>query len=295
MSYVHPQAICEAATVGKGTRIWAFAHVLPGAKIGMDCNICDGVFVENDVIVGDRVTVKCGVQLWDGVEIGSDVFIGPNATFTNDAFPRSKVYPQTFSRTVIEDRASIGANATILPGLRIGFAAMIGAGAVVLENVPARAIVVGNPGRVVGYAGAEKSSIEQLPADFPVKVLHWSSHVNESGRLLVSEHLPFPIQRIFTIDKVKQGEARGAHAHKACHQLLKVNSGTVDVVVDDGSKAFHLRLDDPRVLVHMPPKIWGMQFAYSRDSSLMVFASHAYDPDDYVHDYRKFCDTGGAG
>src|SRR3954453_1409396 len=117
--YVHPNGICESSTVGEGTRIWAFAHVLPDAKIGRFCNICDGVFVENDVVVGDRVTVKCGVQLWDGLVLEDDVFVGPNATFTNDRFPRSKHYPEAFARTVIRQRASIGGNATILPGIEV--------------------------------------------------------------------------------------------------------------------------------------------------------------------------------
>lgn len=148
--FVHPQGICETSDVGDGTRIWAFAHVLAGARIGADCNICDHVFVENDVVVGDRVTVKSGVQLWDGLRVGDDVFIGPNATFTNDPFPRSKVYEHETSATWVEYGASIGANATILPGLTIGSRAMVGAGAVVTHDVPANAIVVGNPARIVG-------------------------------------------------------------------------------------------------------------------------------------------------
>ena len=106
---IHPQAICETDRVGKGTRIWAFAHVLKGARIGEDCNLCDGVFVENDVVVGNRVTVKCGVQLWDGVRLEDDVFVGPNATFTNDLLPRSKQYPEKFLSTVVRPGASIGA------------------------------------------------------------------------------------------------------------------------------------------------------------------------------------------
>lgn len=88
--YIHPQALCEAAAVGENTRVWAFAHVLPGATIGKDCNICDHVFIENDVVIGDRVTVKCGVQLWDGLRVADDVFIGPNVTFSNDKYPKSK-------------------------------------------------------------------------------------------------------------------------------------------------------------------------------------------------------------
>lgn len=149
--FLHPQAICESERVGAGTRVWAFAHVLPGAQIGRDCNICDGVFVENDVIVGDRVTIKCGVQLWDGLRLEDDVFVGPNATFTNDPFPRSRVTPASFQTTTVRAGASIGANATILPGIEIGSGAMVGAGAVVTRNVPAGALVVGNPARVVRY------------------------------------------------------------------------------------------------------------------------------------------------
>ncbi len=147
--FVHPHGICESKNIGQRTRVWAFTHVLPGAKIGDDCNICDHVFIENEVVVGNRVTIKCGVQLWDGVTLEDDVFIGPNATFTNDPFPRSKVYPETFTKTLVKRGASIGANATILSGLTIGENAMVGAGAVVTKDVPPGMVVVGNPARVI--------------------------------------------------------------------------------------------------------------------------------------------------
>ena len=152
--FVHPNGLCESTKVGSGTRVWAFAHVLPNATIGRDCNICDHVFIENDVVIGDRVTVKSGVQLWDGLRVDDDVFIGPNATFSNDKFPRSKRYPDRFLRTHIEKAASIGAGAVVLPGITIGSGAMVGAGAVVTRAVPANAIVVGNPATIVGYAEA---------------------------------------------------------------------------------------------------------------------------------------------
>lgn len=146
---IHDLALVETEHIGAGTRVWAHAHILPGARIGCDCNICDHTFIENDVLIGDRVTIKSGVFLWDGLRIGNGVFIGPGATFTNDRFPRSKRYPSRFLETRIEDNASIGANATVLPGLTIGRRAMVGAGAVVIEDVPADTVVVGNPARCV--------------------------------------------------------------------------------------------------------------------------------------------------
>src|SRR6266849_6347115 len=152
--FQHEKAIVETPNVGDGTRVWAFAHILPKAVIGEDCNICDHVFVENDVVVGNRVTVKCGVQLWDGIRLEDDVFVGPNATFTNDPFPRSRQRPAAFAQTIVRHGASIGANATILCGLTIGQGAMVGAGAVVTRSVPAFAIVAGNPARIIGYADA---------------------------------------------------------------------------------------------------------------------------------------------
>jgi UDP-GlcNAc3NAcA epimerase len=148
----HDKALIEAgAQIGSRTKVWAFAHILAGAKLGADCNICDHVFIENDVVVGDRVTIKCGVQLWNGLRIADDVFIGPNVTFTNDLFPRSKQYQDKFLQTHVEAGASIGANATILAGVTIGKKAMVGAGAVVINGVPPHAVVVGNPARIIRY------------------------------------------------------------------------------------------------------------------------------------------------
>jgi UDP-2-acetamido-3-amino-2,3-dideoxy-glucuronate N-acetyltransferase len=164
--FVHGTADVQALKIGARTRIWQFVVVLPQATIGEDCNICSHCFIENDVIVGDRVTVKSGVQLWDGVRLEDDVFVGPNVTFTNDRMPRSRVYPDSFSQTVVRRGASIGGGATILPGVEIGERAMVGAGSVVTRDVPARAIVVGNPARVIGQAdetGLGEDSLSRGP------------------------------------------------------------------------------------------------------------------------------------
>ena len=151
MSTIHKLADVAPCQIGEGTRIWQFVVILEGAIIGKNGNICAHTLIEGDVVIGDNVTIKSGVQVWDGTRIESDVFIGPNATFTNDPYPRSKEYPPEFSGITIKHHASIGANATLLPGITIGEYAMVGAGAVVTENVPAKAIVVGNPAKIIRY------------------------------------------------------------------------------------------------------------------------------------------------
>ncbi len=145
MNNFHALSDVQSKNIGEGTRIWQFSVVLAGAKIGSDCNICAQVFIENDVVIGDNVTIKNGVQLWDGLRIENNVFIGPNATFSNDKYPQSGRRDFVCEITVIEQGASIGAGAVILPGIRIGAGAMVGAGAVVTRDVPVGATVVGNP------------------------------------------------------------------------------------------------------------------------------------------------------
>ena len=146
---IHSFADVHTNSIGEGTDIWQFVVILGGAKIGGDCNICSHCFIENDVTIGDRVTIKCGVQIWDGITIENDVFVGPNVTFTNDIFPRSKKYIQKYPVTRIKSGASVGANATILPGITIGNNAMIGAGSVVTKDIPSGELWVGNPAKFV--------------------------------------------------------------------------------------------------------------------------------------------------
>lgn len=145
---IHPLSDCQAS-VPESTNIWQFCVVLPNARIGENCNICSHCFIENDVIIGNNVTIKCGVQIWNGIRVEDNVFIGPNVTFTNDRFPRSKQYPAKFENTIIRKGASLGAGTTVLCGIEIGENAMIGAGSVVTKNIPANELWVGNPAHFV--------------------------------------------------------------------------------------------------------------------------------------------------
>jgi len=148
---LHPQALVDpGAVIGAGTRVWAFAHVCHGAVIGDDCNLCDHTFFEKGVQVGNRVTIKCGVYLWEGAVLEDDVFVGPCVAFTNDLRPRSRKYPDKFQPTHLQQGCTVGANATILP-VTIGRWAMVAAGAVVTRDVPAHALVRGNPARLAGW------------------------------------------------------------------------------------------------------------------------------------------------
>ncbi|WP_270986985.1 acyltransferase [Campylobacter upsaliensis] len=150
---IHPLSDVQSQNIGKGTRIWQFCVVLPNAIIGENCNICSHCFIENDVIIGNNVTIKCGVQVWDGLRIEDNVFIGPNVSFTNDKYPKSKQYPNEFLKTTIKKGASIGAGAVILPGITIGENALIGAGAIVTKDVCDNAKVIGNRATIRGGGG----------------------------------------------------------------------------------------------------------------------------------------------
>jgi UDP-2-acetamido-3-amino-2,3-dideoxy-glucuronate N-acetyltransferase len=301
---IHPLSDVQSEAIGAGTRVWQYCVIFPKATVGKNCNICAQVLIENDVVIGDNVTIKSGVQLWDGTRIGNRVFIGPNATFTNDRFPRSKQYPDAFLKTEIKDGASIGANATILPGLTIGEGAMVGAGAVITRSIPPYAIVVGNPAVITGYVGASRGTPKNLKSisidlteEFKklgvgASALYKLPLVPDMrGNLSVAEHekqIPFIPKRCFWVFDVPSREIRGEHAHKKLHQYLICVKGSVRVVLDDGANKAEVVLDKPNLGLHIPPRVWGIQYKYSADAVLLVLASEVYSADDYLRDYAEF-------
>jgi acetyltransferase-like isoleucine patch superfamily enzyme len=300
-AHIHPLAVAEqGAHIGRLSRIWQFCVILPGAVIGEYCNICSHCLIEGGARVGSRVTVKCGVQLWDGVTLEDDVFVGPNATFTNDPYPRSKKHPDQYAKTVVEAGASIGANATVLPGLRIGRGAMVAAGAVVTRDVPAYSIVQGNPARIAGYDNTSAPATGAPPPEGTLKtgrtncgveIIPFRKIKDLRGDLIpieLQDKIPFRVARLFFVSNVPNQRVRGEHAHRVCHQLLLCLQGSISVAVNNGvDRETHL-LDTPEVGLHIPPMIWASQYHYSENAVLAVFASHAYDAADYIRDYPSY-------
>jgi UDP-2-acetamido-3-amino-2,3-dideoxy-glucuronate N-acetyltransferase len=254
------------------------------------------------VQIGDRVTVKSGVQLWDGIFIEDDVFIGPNVTFTNDKFPRSKQYLSHYPATIVEKGASIGANATILPGVRIGEGSMIGAGSVITQSVPAFTTFYGNPGRIQGYITKPdvKQSEERvetvssflgqrLPGNCRIIALKNASDVR--GNLTAIEFTDFSsfsVQRTFFVRDVPAFSVRGEHAHRKCLQFLIAVNGSLTVLLDDGISKAEILLNRPNEGLLIPPMVWAAQYDFKDNAVLGVLASHSYDPNDYIRDYNAF-------
>jgi acetyltransferase-like isoleucine patch superfamily enzyme len=309
--FAHPDSRVETSEIGAGTRIWAFAHVLAGARVGSDCNLCDHTFIETGAVVGDRVTLKCGVQLWEGVTLEDDVFVGPNATFTNDPFPRSRKRPAQYARTLVRRGASIGANATILPGLTIGTRAMVGAGAVVTRDVPPLAIVVGNPAVVTGYVdrlapGGEARLQPRPPLSREIRpgqrvtatplvggaALYQLPRISDArGQLSFGEihqSLPFSAARYFLVFGVPSREVRGEHAHRELHQFLIAVHGSCAVRLFDGERSDEITLDRPELGLHVPPLLWTTEYKYSPDAVLLVLASDIYRESDYVRNADEY-------
>lgn len=232
--------------------------------------------------VGDGTRVLAFAHVMPGARIGSDCTIDEHVLIENDV--------------VVGDRV------TVKSGVRIGRRAMIGTGAVVAGDVPAHAIVVGDPARIVGYADSAPSldpeDVDQPLATTPeddlpggARLIPVQTASDLRGSLAAVElhsGLPFVPRRFFSVFGVPSKEVRGEHAHRECAQVLVCLQGSVHCIVDDGTRRREVLLESPAVALHMPPMLWGIQHRYSDDAVLGVFASHSYDPDDYIREYEQF-------
>lgn len=296
--FIHSHALVESPFIGPGSRIGAFAHVLPGARLGEDTEIGDHALIDGEVQLGPRVRVRPGAQLWSPLVVEADVSIGPNTVFSGASGADGAA-----AVTRVGAGATIGANATVRGGLCIGPRARVQDGAVVTRDVPPNAIVSGNPAHIVGYADTPHldlpaapraaSQLEAPPALHvaAARLVALPKIVDLRGALSFGEigtHLPFTPQRFFMVYDVPSKEVRGEHAHKACHQFLVCVKGSVSVVLDDGRARDEITLDSARMGLHIPPMVWGIQYQFSPDAVLLVLASDTYAADDYIRKYEDF-------
>lgn len=300
--FKHDQALVLSDRIGEGTSIQAFTQILPRAHIGRDCIISSHCLIENNVRIGDRVTVQAGVQLWDGIQVGDDVRIGPNVTFATEKLPWEKRQQPNTLETEIESGVFIGAAATILPNVKIGHNAVVREGAVVTRSIPPNAIVAGNPAHIVGYVDSSSKVADAgapgIPLDSPyaskvagVSLIKLAQFHDIRGSLTVGEFrhsIPFEVKRYFMVFDVPSVETRGEHAHRECHQFLLCVRGRLSVVVDDSKNREEFLLDRPDLGLYLPPMVWGIQYKFSPDALLLVFASHHYDSSDYIRDYSDY-------
>jgi acetyltransferase-like isoleucine patch superfamily enzyme len=297
--FSHPLSDVKSVNIGQGSKIWQFVTVMKGAVIGEDCNICSNCLIEEEAVVGNRVTIKSGVYLWSGVVLEDDVFVGPNVSFANDKYPRSKNHEYPRMTTVIKTGASIGAGATILPGVIVGERAIVGAGAVVTKNVPRGSVVIGNPARISSYID-RISSPQVNGVTSPVREQRglgsslgvFLKKVSDiRGQLVVGEiykEIPFAVKRFFFVFGVPSKETRGEHAHKRCHEFLVCVKGSCNVTVDDGFNRHEILLNQPNLGLHLPPMVWITHHHYSDDAVLLVLASETYSQEDYIRDKGEF-------
>ena len=300
---IHKTAEVYTKNIGAGSKIWQNTVILKNAIIGKNCNINYNCFVENDVKIGNNCTIKSGVYIWDGIIIANNVFIGPNVTFTNDKYPKSKKKPKFFSKTFVEDEVSIGAGSILLPGIVIGRGSIVGAGSLVTKSVPPHVIVAGSPAKIINYIDNVKKNEKKIDIKNEIKTKEKAVGISKAfisnfktvkdlrGNLSEGKlynDIPFKIKRFFLISDVPNEKIRGEHAHYKCHQFLICTKGSCSVTLDDGNKRVSINLNNFNKGLYIPPRIWSSQYNYSKDASLLVFASHEYDPNDYIRYYNFF-------
>lgn len=306
---IHPTSIIEGAQIAADTRIAPWVIILPGTQIGKAGLIEPHCFIESNVTIGNGVKVMSGVYIGKNVKIAGDVTIGPNVSIAHASVLGISEFPQEPRETVIEAGVSIEPNVVLYSGIRVGANAQIKAGSVVTKSVPPGSIVDGSPAKISGYInnvvyqeGIYKSISGAInPSGSRVQkigvgdaALHILKLVEDMrGNLSVGQFLddiPFIPKRYFLILNVPSTEARGEHAHKKCKQFLICIEGQCSVVVDDGNIRKEVLLNAPNKGLYIPEYIWGIQYKYSADAKLLVFASEYYEESDYIRDYTQFMD-----
>jgi UDP-2-acetamido-3-amino-2,3-dideoxy-glucuronate N-acetyltransferase len=294
-TFVDPTALCDAVSVGSGTRVDAFVCISSEVTIGRRCTLHRHTVLNGVIALADDVVVQTGARLLGDVRVEPGVIVGPS-TVVGEQKSRGQ------QEIVIRTLATIGANATIRPGVVIGRNAVVESGSVVTVSVPAHAIVSGNPASISGYVDsvhssgaaariAAPSTPDQLTSTVrgvSFESLTFASDLRGSLTATEFSALPFQPRRLFSVFGVPSESIRGSHAHRTCSQLLICSVGKVTCLVDDGSVREGIELARPDVGLHIPPMIWGTQWRYSRDAVLLVLASHPYDPADYIRDYEEF-------
>jgi UDP-2-acetamido-3-amino-2,3-dideoxy-glucuronate N-acetyltransferase len=299
-TFIDPNARFEGDRLGPGSRVLAYVRVAPGVAIGRNCVLHDHAVLIGAVTLEDDVAVHTGAQLLgrirveQGVTVGAGAVVGGKSRSGEDA---------GLLEIIVHRFASIGPNVTVLPGVAIGRRAIVEPGSVVRQDVPANAVVSGNPATIVSYvdSGQEVAAQEVLlPSSVGAAVtetrvrgvtIHRLAYASDlRGSLTATEFssLPFAPRRLFTVYDVPSESVRGSHAHRTCAQFLVCTLGALSCLVDDGSARAEIRLASPDVGLHIPPMIWGTQWKYTRDAVLLVLASHPYDAADYIRDYEEF-------
>ena len=301
---IHTTALVETSDIEESTVVGAFVHILPKAIIGKGCVICDQVYIGDDVIIGDNVTIDVGAYLTGNLVIEDNVRVGPNVGFhRNIKLPYDQ--DKAEQTTKVLQGASIGANVTIPHGTVIGINSVITDGAVINTDVPPNAIVSGNPAQIIGYKDSRTPSanipevdVESLPLVGITAIGVGEAAVHKMPKITdlrgsltfaeIEQYLPFVVKRYFIVYDVLSDKARGEHSHKNLHQYLVCVKGRCSVVVDDGDNMKEVKLESPQIGLHITPGVWGIQYKFSNDAVLVVFASDKYDDKDYVRNYDEF-------
>lgn len=296
MIKIHPTADVQTDNIGVGTEVSHFCVILPGARIGSRCCLGVGTFVGAEVSLGDNVTVEHGSHLSGTLVIGEGVRIGANVTFLDSEPEKSGATVPLV--TTVHAGASIGGGATLMAGITVGRRAVVALGSVVTRDVPSHAIVIGNPASISGYANENSGGVtdsilsqEYQSSVSGVDFIRFNTASDIRGDLMAvefSKHIPFPVKRAFFVTNVPSQFIRGEHGHKECHQVLVCVQGSLTVAVDNGHERGQWILNHPSIGLHIHPMVWGTQYHPSEGAVLAVFASHPYDPDDYIRDYEEF-------